>query len=139
MAEDAGGAAGKQPPDRRARGREAEDLAAAFLEARGFEILDRNHAIKLGEVDLVAREADVLCFVEVRSRTSEAQGGPEETVGPQKARRVVAAATDWATRNGGLDRAIRFDVVAVTLLEAEAPRIEHFRGAFDADGGPGLW
>jgi putative endonuclease len=134
----AAGAAGGGP-DRRARGREAEGLAAAFLEARGFEILARNHAVKRGEVDLVAREGEVLCFVEVRSRTSQAQGGPEETIGAAKARRVVAAATDWATRNGGLDRDIRFDVVAVTLVEGEPARIEHFRGAFDADGRPEPW
>ena len=128
------------PPgsDRRARGREAEELATAFLRERGFEILDRNHAIRRGEVDLVCREGEVLCFVEVRSRTSEAQGGPEETVGRRKARRVVAAATDWAVKNGGLDRVIRFDVVAVTFREG-GPRIEHFRAAFDADGAPGLW
>ena len=134
--------AGRGPPgtiDRRARGREAEDLAAAFLRERGLEILARNHAVPRGEVDLVAREGEVLCFVEVRSRTSDAQGRPEETVGGAKARRVVAAATDWAARNGALDREIRFDVVAVTLLEGEAPRLEHFRGAFDADGRPGLW
>ncbi|HEY6098536.1 MAG TPA: YraN family protein [Anaeromyxobacter sp.] len=124
--------------DRRARGREAEELAAAFLRRCGFEILDRNHAIRRGEVDLVCREGEVLCFVEVRSRTSEAQGGPEETVGRRKARRVVAAATDWAARNGGLDREIRFDVVAVTFGEG-GPRIAHFRAAFDGDGAPGLW
>ncbi len=126
-------------PSRRARGREAEALAATFLEAHGLEILARNHAVRQGEVDLVAREGEVLCFVEVRSRTSDAQGGPEETVTTAKARRVVAAATDWAARNGGLDRDIRFDVVAVTLLEGAPPRIEHVRGAFDADGQPGLW
>jgi putative endonuclease len=124
--------------DRRARGREAEDLAAAFLRERGFEILDRNHAVPRGEVDLVCREGDVLCFVEVRSRTSEAQGGPEETVGRRKARRVVAAATDWAVRNGGLDGAVRFDVVAITFADG-GHRIEHFRAAFDADGAPGPW
>jgi putative endonuclease len=101
-------------------------------------VLARNHATRRGEVDLVCREGDVLCFVEVRSRTSRAQGGPEETVGRDKARRVVAAATDWAARNGGLDRAIRFDVVAVTLGPA-GPRIEHFPGAFDAEGNPGPW
>lgn len=133
------GGAGDEAAGRRARGREAEDLAAAFLEAAGLEILARNHAIRRGEVDLVARDGDVLCFVEVRSRTSEAQGGPEETVGAAKARRVVAAATDWAERNGGLDREIRFDVVAVTVLEGAPPRVEHFPGAFDADGQPGIW
>ncbi len=123
---------------RRARGGEAERLAARFLEGRGLEILDRNHAIRRGEVDLVCKDGDVLCFVEVRSRTSEAQGGPEETVGRRKALRVVAAATDWAMRNGGLERAIRFDVVAVTF-SSEGPRIEHFPAAFDASGGPGRW
>jgi putative endonuclease len=123
---------------RRALGRQAEDLAADFLRGRGLEVLDRNHAVRLGEVDLVCREGDVLCFVEVRSRACEAMGGPEETVDRRKARRVVAAATDWALRNGGLDRAIRFDVVAVTFGDGP-PRIEHFPAAFDADGNPGLW
>jgi putative endonuclease len=132
-------AGARERGDRREAGRRAEELAAAFLEANGFRILDRNHAVKQGEVDLVAREGEVLCFVEVRSRTSEAQGGPEETIGAAKARRVVAAATDWAARNGGLDGDIRFDVVAVTLLDGAPPRVELFRGAFDADGQPGLW
>jgi len=129
---------GPERGGRRERGRAAEDLAAAWLERRGLEVLARNHATRRGEVDLVCREGAVLCFVEVRSRTSRAQGGPEETVDRRKARRVVAAATDWAVRNGGLDRAIRFDVVAVTF-EAGGPRIEHFPGAFDADGKPGAW
>jgi putative endonuclease len=123
---------------RRELGRAAEDLAAAWLARRGFEVVARNHATRQGEVDLVCREGDVLCFVEVRSRSSEAHGGPEETVDRRKARRIVAAATDWAVRNGGLDRAIRFDVVAVTL-GADGPRIAHFRNAFDADGRRWMW
>ncbi len=123
---------------RREQGREAERLAAEHLAAAGLRILARNHATRRGEVDLVCEDGPVLCFVEVRSRSSEAQGGPEETVGPRKARRVVAAATDWALAHGGLERALRFDVVAVTFGEG-APRLEHFRAAFDADGRPGLW
>jgi len=133
-----GGEEGARADPRGARGREAEDLAAAFLEARGCEVIARNHRTRRGEVDLVCRDGDVLCFVEVRSRTSEAHGGPEETVGPAKARRVVAAATDWATRNGGLDRAFRFDVVAVTFGDG-APGVSHFPAAFDASGRPGIW
>jgi putative endonuclease len=131
MAEGSGGG-------RRARGREAEDRAAAWLEARGYRILDRNHALRRGEVDLVCERGGVLCFVEVRSRTGSAFGGPEETVDRRKARRVVLAATDWALRNGGTDREIRFDVVAVTFGEG-APRVVHFPAAFDADGGPGVF
>jgi putative endonuclease len=133
----AGGAAA--PAARRAAGRRAEALAEEFLLRAGFEILARNHATPRGEVDLVAREGGVLCFVEVRSRTSRAQGGPEETVGRGKARRVVAAATDWALRNGGLDREIRFDVVAVTLEPGAEPEVILFRRAFDAEGKPVVW
>jgi putative endonuclease len=124
---------------RSALGREAERLAAEFLAARGWEIVDRNHRAARGEVDLVCVHEGVLCFVEVRSRTSDAQGGPEETIGRLKARRVVAAATDWAVRNGGLERAIRFDVVAVTFADDGPPRISHIPAAFDADGKPGHW
>jgi putative endonuclease len=126
------------PCDRRALGREAEALAAAWLEERGYRILDRNHALRRGEVDLVCEAGGVLCFVEVRSRTGEAQGGPEETVDRRKARRVVLAATDWASRNGGTERDIRFDVVAVTFGDGP-PRVAHFPAAFDADGAPGVF
>jgi putative endonuclease len=119
-------------------GRAAEALAGAFLERKGLRVLARNHATRRGEVDLVCQDGEVLCFVEVRSRTSRAQGGPEATVDRRKARRVVAAATDWAVRNGGLDRAIRFDVLAVTFGPG-GPRLDHFPGAFDGDGGPGPW
>jgi putative endonuclease len=120
---------------RKARGRAAEALAAAFLEGLGARVIARNHAIKRGEVDLVCEDGQTVVFVEVRSRSSEAQGGPEETVDRRKRRRVVGAATDWATRNGALERAIRFDVVAVTFGEGE-PRLEHFPAAFDADAKP---
>ncbi len=122
---------------RREKGRAAEELAAAFLVRSGLEILDRNHATRRGEVDLVCREGEVLCFVEVRSRGSRAFGDPALTVDRRKALRVVSAATDWCLRHGGLDRAIRFDVVSVTLGPG-SPEIAHYRRAFDADGGPGL-
>jgi putative endonuclease len=124
---------------RRARGQEAESLAAAFLEARGYRVLDRNHALRLGEVDLVCEGDGVLCFVEVRSRTGSDHGGPEETVDRRKARRVVLAATDWLERNPAPGRDIRFDVVAVTFQDGAAPAIVHFPAAFDADGAPSLF
>jgi putative endonuclease len=124
--------------DRSALGREAEELAAAWLARRGYRILARNHLLRRGEVDIVCEAGGVLCFVEVRSRTGDAHGAPEETVGRRKARRVVLAATDWAMRNGGTGRDIRFDVVAVTFGDG-APRIAHFPGAFDADGAPSVF
>jgi putative endonuclease len=124
---------GNRPPGD--RGREAEALAERYLAGLGYRTLARNHATRRGEVDLVCRDGEVICFVEVRSRTSAAQGSPLETVGIAKARRVVAAATDWARRNGALDQPLRFDVVGV-LLDRREPRFELVRGAFDATGRP---
>ena len=121
-------------PTTREKGRLAERLAEAWLAGRGYVVLDRNHATRGGEVDLVCREGGVLCFVEVRSRADVHHGAPEETVDRRKALRVVAAATDWARRNGALEDDIRFDVLAVTG-EGETPEFELFQGAFDAAGG----
>jgi putative endonuclease len=124
---------GNRPPGD--RGREAEALAERYLAGLGYRTLARNHATRRGEVDLVCRDGEVICFVEVRSRSSAAQGSPLETVGIAKARRVVAAATDWARRNGALEQPLRFDVVGV-LLDRHEPRFELVRGAFDASGRP---
>jgi putative endonuclease len=116
-------------------GRAGEALAAEWLERRGMEVLARNHRTRRGEVDLVCRDGDVLCFVEVRTKRSEVMGTPEESIDRRKARRVVAAATDWAVRHGGLERPMRFDVVAVVLGDG-APVVRHHRNAFDGEGGP---
>jgi putative endonuclease len=123
------------PPggERAARGRAAEDAAAAWLAGQGYRVLARNHRTRRGEVDLVCRDGEALCFVEVRSRTRLDYGSPAASVTSAKARRVVAAATDWALHHGGLAQDIRFDVVAVDL-SGPVPRCELFRNAFDAEG-----
>ncbi len=97
-------------------------------------VVDRNHATRYGEVDLVCRDGGVLCFVEVRSRDGDAHGAPEETVDRRKALRVVEAAVDWARRHGAMDDEIRFDVLAV-IGEGESASFRLFPGAFDAGGG----
>ena len=108
-----------------------EQQAAAFFEGQGYRIVAQNHRCRRGEVDLIAERGDLLVFVEVRTRASAAFGGPEETVGAAKQRRVVAAARDWLARRRGPERGVRFDVVAVT----DGPRgasLQHFENAFDA-------
>lgn len=122
----------------RARGRAAEDAAATWLERLGYVVVARNHATRRGEVDLVCREGETLCFVEVRSRVAGGLADPVETITPLKARRVAAAAADWAARHGALERPMRFDVVAVRLGPG-GPGFELIRGAFDGSGGSGVW
>lgn len=126
---------GRARQSTRALGRAAEECAAQWLAAQGYRIVARNHATRRGEVDLVCREGRTLCFVEVRSRSRLDFGSPAASVDVRKARRVVAAATDWALRHGGLEQDIRFDVVSVDL-SGGAARFELIRGAFDASGAP---
>ena len=93
-------------------GGNAEDRAAAYLAARGLAIVARNYRTRLGEIDLVARDGDVLVFVEVRMRRSGSFGGALESITPAKQRRIRAAAQQYLQRLGREPRC-RFDVVAM--------------------------
>jgi putative endonuclease len=107
-------------------GDRAESVAARFLEAQGLRIVARNFRTRLGEIDLVAQDGDVLVFVEVRLRAHDRFGGAAASVGPGKQRRLIAAARGYLLRLGREPRC-RFDVVA---LDAGEP--QWLRGAFDA-------
>jgi putative endonuclease len=120
------------PADGRAAlGRDAEDAAARFLVAAGYEILARNVRLCGAELDIVARESGEIAFVEVRSRSSRACGGPLETIGRRKIGRLSrAAAAFLALRRWGHAPA-RFDVVGVDWVDGR-PDISLVRGAFDS-------
>jgi putative endonuclease len=119
---------------RRGAGLEAEAAAARYLESAGMAVVGRNVRAGRGEIDLVARDGDVLVFVEVRYRESDAFGPAEESVGVPKRLRVVRAAKRFLAELGPAEwKEARFDVVAVEG-DAEAPVIRHYRGAFDAKG-----
>ncbi|MCD6500152.1 MAG: YraN family protein [Deltaproteobacteria bacterium] len=97
-------------------GRRAEQKAAAFLEHLGYEILDRNTTYRGGELDLVARQGAVLCFVEVRYRADALMGDPLETVGQVKQSRLIQAARQYLRDRPEWDRPdqlMRFDVVGI--------------------------
>ena len=94
------------------RGRVAEDVAAAWLEAHGYRILERNHRNAAGEIDLVAEDGDTLCFVEVKARSETLFGPAVAAVGPRKRHRIArAAALYLALRR--VERPCRFDVLAM--------------------------
>ena len=109
-------------------GRRAEDLAAAFLEAKGLTVVERNFRAKVGEIDVVARDGEEIVFVEVRARATKDFGGAAASVGGAKRRKLIRAARVWLAARGW-DGACRFDVVAV-----DGGRLEHLPAAFDADG-----
>ena len=106
-----------------------EAAAARLLEQKGFRIVAKNHRTRRGEVDLIAEKGELLVFAEVRTRSSDAFGTPEETVDARKQARVVSAARDFLARWSGPERAIRFDVIAVV-----GETVRHLEAAFDAGG-----
>ena len=107
-------------------GQKAENLAAAFLQAKGFAIIEKNFRAKVGEIDLVAKDGDEIVFVEVRARASRDFGGAAASVGGAKRRKLIRAASLWLQARRW-DGACRFDVVAV-----DGGRLEHLPAAFDA-------
>ena len=123
------------PPGlRRKAGDEAEGAACDFLERKDIRIVERNFRARGAEIDIVARQGDVLIFVEVRCREEEEFGAPEETVGLAKRRKVAAAAREYIGRIPPHTwKEARFDVVAIVGTGPDAV-IRHFPGAFDAKG-----
>ncbi len=119
--------------DRRAIGAAAEDVAAAYLQAHGVQLLFRNYRRRLGELDLVGRTGDVLLIVEVRTRSSNAYGGAAASVNGAKRRRIVRAAEQLLQRHARLSELrARFDVIVVSDLASASPQVQWLRGAFEA-------
>lgn len=116
---------------RRERGDEAEAAAVKLLEQRGYRIRLRNFRCRYGEVDIVAEQGEVVCFVEVRMRTTGVWGDPASTVSWAKQRKVVKTAMHYLFSAGLKDRMIRFDVISV-VGRGEAASLEHIPDAFDA-------
>ena len=112
---------------RRHLGNEGERLAAAFLKARGFRILERQARIsRLGEIDLIALDGPTLVFIEVKTRHDVSFGPPEEAVTAAKRRTLSACAESWRRAKGWTARAWRLDVVAVELT-GRKPVIRHLK------------
>jgi putative transposase len=119
------------PPSdpRRQLGDYGEDLAAAALKHQGYKILERNYVTPLGEIDLIARQGEVLVVVEVKTRKSTRFGSPQEGVSVTKQGRLRRLAEYYLKANRLTGSPVRFDVVAVTLAGDE-PLVEIIPDAF---------
>jgi putative endonuclease len=116
-------------------GQSGEDAAARFLKRKGYRILARHLDLPMGELDIVAVEKRTIVFVEVKTRTSDDAGHPSEAIDARKEHRMTQAALAYLKRNGLLNYAARFDVVAVSWPKnARRPIIEHYENAFSPDG-----
>ncbi|MEI6215560.1 MAG: YraN family protein [Desulfuromonadales bacterium] len=118
---------------RKRTGNLGEDIAANFLIARGYRILERNFRCKGGEVDIVARDPGnkSLAFVEVKARRGLSYGVPQLAVTPFKQRQISKAALTWIAINRQHDQNARFDVIAILLDAGGRHQVEHIPNAFD--------
>ncbi|GAB2708851.1 YraN family protein [Nocardia thraciensis] len=113
-----------------ALGAQGEELAARFLREVGMEIVERNWRCRYGELDLIARDAEVTAFVEVKTRSGLGFGVPAEAVTFRKQQRIRRLALLWLNEQAGPWLRVRFDVVSVLLVRDREPVIEHLRAVF---------
>jgi putative endonuclease len=119
--------------DRAVLGRSAEDIAADFLVAQGLSVLLRNYRRRGGELDLVARDGDVLVIAEVRTRSTEEFGGAAASVDGWKQHKIIRAATQLLQqRKDFAQMRVRFDVIVVRGADGARPKVEWLKQAFEA-------
>ena len=108
-------------------GKWGEDAVAMYLVARGYEVIARNARTPYGEIDIVAKQADITIFIEVKARTSNKMGLPEESVNLRKQAHMLACAEHYAMEEG-IDH-WQIDVIAVEGKVGVEPKFTHFENA----------
>lgn len=116
--------------NKRSVGMAKEDLAVAYLTEQGAVLLARNFYFQGGEIDLVAKDGEYVCFVEVKYRKSRLFGTPEEAVTPAKQRKIIQGAKLFLYRNHYPEETpCRFDVISIFKDE-----IHWIKDAFRVNG-----
>lgn len=113
-------------------GKSGEEAAVNLLKEKGYKIIARNYKSKLGEIDIVAKDRDTLCFIEVKTRQNDSFGIPLESVAFRKQRQISKAALLFLKEKNLFQKKARFDVVSIINTQ-EKPRIELIKNAFDLD------
>lgn len=110
--------------EKRRLGFSGERKAAAYLEKQGYKIVERNYRCPFGEVDIIAERDGVLAFVEVKTRTSDYFGAPNEAVDKKRMQRYKNCVRYYFVHRE-IDCTVRFDIVEVTR-----EGVNHIENAF---------
>lgn len=110
-------------------GKAGEQAVAKYLQARGYQIIERNWRIKEGEIDLVAQTPEgSLAFVEIKTRSSNSFGDPLESISQIKLFRIQRLALAWLATNQRLGASYRIDVAGVLLGRSGELSIDYRAG-----------
>ncbi|HET8837646.1 MAG TPA: YraN family protein [Flavobacteriaceae bacterium] len=109
-------------------GKKGEQMAVDFLKKNGYSVLARNYRYLKAEVDIIARKGDLLCAVEVKTRSTSDFGDPQEFVKPKQIQQLVKAMDFYASE---IEEPVevRFDIIAIVKNKL-GTRIEHLENAF---------
>ena len=107
-------------------GKWGEDLAAAYLQEKGYEILERDWKSGRHDLDIVAKDGNTLVVVEVKTRRNRLYGDPEEAVDYKKRRSLLSAINHYV-KSHYASRYVRFDVISVVGMIGSTPEIDHIK------------
>lgn len=111
------------------RGSISEDIAADHLRAHGWLVLERGYRVNRKEVDIIARRADTIAFIEVKARAGRGYGHPLEAVTWRKRREIEHVARAWIARAADTQLEYRFDAIAITW-NGNSHTLEHVENAW---------
>ncbi len=109
-------------------GKEGEKEAVNYLLKHGYEILEKNYRFLKAEVDIIAKKDNVLIGVEVKTRTSDYFGDPQDFINQKKIRLLVSAIDNYVVEKD-LEVEVRFDIIAI-IKQKSVFQIEHLKDAF---------
>ncbi|OGF99849.1 hypothetical protein A2Y99_03065 [Candidatus Gottesmanbacteria bacterium RBG_13_37_7] len=104
-----------------------EEQAASYLTGKGYQIIGRNFRTKFGEIDIIALKEKTLCFVEVKTRTSDFFGKPEEAVTPRKIGRMNKAAQYYIYKKEPIFKSVRYDLVSIDFSDSKKSILTHYK------------
>lgn len=116
---------------RRKAGNIGEDAVCGFLVRHGYEIIKRNFTVRGGEIDIIAEKADIIAFVEVKTRTIGSMTLAEEAVDLRKQRLIIRTAQAYL-QNVAQPLQCRFDVATVETEGGKVKKLRYYVNAFDA-------
>lgn len=109
-------------------GKKGEDAAVHYLQQKGYQVIKRNWIYQKYEIDIIAQSDEFIIFMEVKTRSSDKWGNPEDAVSKGKIKRIVEAA-DFYIKENDIDMPARFDVIAA-IWNGKGFEIDHIDDAF---------
>lgn len=111
-------------------GRRGENIACSHLRNSGYDVLCRNYRVDAGEIDIIARDGSIICFIEVKTRHSKFKGRPSEGLTERQRRRIRRAAMSYLREIGNPKAVFRFDLMELVLSRWDVREFRHWKDRF---------